>query len=373
VVTAPTETAIKAGGVVVGVNKPQDVLDPVKNVARLGGDVIIGGAHVVLEPQKAIYAKASAYVDQHLGHTASFLFDVGTFSQAFYTSLGYTSTVTLGNTLKGQNPFVIVAAPLAAAIHEANARYAGKAQPLPPDVVSGLKGVFPDPILAKARWVRGDVEITMPNFIGKGEKYMGDHYAVVVDNIIVFNVQPPSFRDGAWWWAHEITHVEQYTRWGIELFAYNYLKDLGKSIEAEGNNKGYAVQSSLPAGSSLRNPVYPMSKIYKSDEQLSFNETIVSQCKFDKDSMAVSYLVTSKGNIFAVDPITSKYIQIGYAKPPKYAGTIWTFSTQNVQYGITGNGDILTYKKIRNPEGQVIDNQSIKVGSVDILQETCRN
>jgi hypothetical protein len=373
VVTAPTETVVKAGGVVIGVNKPQDILDPIKNVAKTGGSAIKDAADVVIDPQRKLYEKADKFASK-FGKPGRFIFDVSTFSQNFYTELGYASVVTLGNALKGENPLVIAGAPLAAAIHAARNKYANDAKSLPQDVIDGLKGkgIFSDEVLGKAKWVRGNVEITLPNFIGKGAKYQGDHYAVVVEDIIVFNVQPPSFKEDAWWWTHEITHIEQFARWDVELFAYNYLKD-HNAIENEANNRGYDALTKLDVSNGLKNVVYPMAKILKQDISLDFNEIVVSQCIFDKDTIPVSYLVTSKGNIYAVDPVTTKYIHIGYAKPPKYAGTLWTFSTPKLTYSITSNGDILTYVKVSNPLGNTIDFQSVKVGHVNILHEQCKN
>jgi|GEM_PF-3164980 len=200
---------------------------------------------------------------------------------------------------------------------------------------------------------------------------MGDHYAVVVENTIVFNSTPPSFKNGALWWIHEITHVEQYNRWGVEMFAFNYLKDMGKSIEFEANQKSSESLPKIEASSGQISTTYPLSKIYKASTPFQFEETIVSQCIFDNDTLPVSYVVTSKGNIFAVDLITTNYVQVGFAKPAVYVATLWTFSTPKVQYHIGVNGDISTAVFVKNPIGETVAIKMYKVGKVNILQERC--
>ena len=114
-VTAPTETAIKVAGTAVGANKPEDILDPIKRAAAATGNATEYAAKVAVEPQRELTAKAGEFA-KRFGRPGEFIFNISTFSQSFYNELGYTSTITVGSILKGQNPLVLTAAPLAASI-----------------------------------------------------------------------------------------------------------------------------------------------------------------------------------------------------------------------------------------------------------------
>jgi len=375
IIKAPTETVVNVVGVVTGAKKPEDVLDPIKEVAKASGSTLQSAAVVVANTERAIYNKASEYANKAGGDVGDFLFDVGTFSNQFYTELGYSSITVLGNTLKGENPFVIVGAPLAGALRAARDRYDGTAQPLPKDVQEGLKDVFSPEILSRARWAVGNVEITLPVFIFQKEKiFMGDHYAVVVDDIIVFKSNPPTFNDDPCLWAHEMTHVEQYKRWGVEIFAYNYLKDLSKDIEGEANRKCNEFQLkkiSQLSGTGIL--TYPMARIYNSYEQIHFSETLIMQCIFYNDTVPLSYYVTSQGKIIAVNPVDGSSKDVGNTKPPNYIGSLWTLSTPEMNYSVNETGDIITYIKVKSPSGGTLGYQGIKVGHVVKLREKCNN
>lgn len=363
---APTTTVIESVKVVTGAATPSDILNPIKEIAQSSGSTIQAAADAINDPAKSMYTTVQNLAQKLPG--GGIIFDLAIASTKFYTDLGYTSAVTLGNTLKGQNPLVLTAAPLAAAIYAARDAYAGSAKDLPEDVKRGLKDVFPENILQKAKWVVGKVEITLPNFIGQGAKFMGDHYAVVVDNIIVFNKTPPSYKEAATWWAHEITHVQQYNDLTIEVFAYKYLKDFGKSLETEANEKG------SKANVDESNPVKKytlLTQIYKDVVPQALNESVITKCVFDDDTTAVTYLVTSKLRILAVNPITTEYIHVGYAKTPKYANTKWRFLTPYLDCSITTNGEIIQFIKVPNPSGVGTSIRTIKRGHVEVLQESC--
>ena len=86
----------------------------------------------------------------------------------------------------------------------------------------------------------------------------------------------------------------------------------------------------------------------------------------------MTYVVTSKSRILAVDPITNNYVHVGYAKSPKYAGTKWQFSTPYLVCSVTSTGDIMKLVKIKSPTGVVTATKAVKVGHVEILQELCQ-
>src|SRR5690606_12369488 len=126
------------------------------------------------------------------GDPAAFVVDLGLWGQNYYTQLGAASVNTVAGVLQGENPLKVFAAPLAGAIRAARERHLGNAMPLPDDVQAGLAAYIPASTISRAKYVVGRVEITLPNFIGKGQMFMGSDYAVVVDDIIVFSSTPPS-------------------------------------------------------------------------------------------------------------------------------------------------------------------------------------
>jgi hypothetical protein len=128
-------------------------------------------------------------------------------------------------------PADVIGIPLAALIEHAEREHAGRAQPIPEDVKAALRGLISDAVLEAARYTIGELEISLPNAVsGTRKLFVGDEggHAVVVGHVIVFSRAPA---DSYSWWAHELTHVEQYRRWGTVGFARRYTTDSG-TVEA---------------------------------------------------------------------------------------------------------------------------------------------
>jgi hypothetical protein len=358
IATAPTQTVINAGQAILGNQNADQIFQPLRNIGQSAGNSVIGAANMVSEPQSFLYQKAREYSRQIGGPTGEFVFDVGNFSTQLYTQMGIAATQATGQVLKGQNPLIITAAPLAAAIRAArdarDAHY-GNSYQLPNDVREGLKGKFSDAVLNRVRYAAGTIEITLPNFIGQGIKFQEDHYAVTVDDIIVFKNSAPPFEDNEFWWAHEITHVEQYMRWGIEVFAFNFIKDLGKSVEAEADNKGNQVAGSINVFSQSAARSYDMG---------ATAETFVAQCFFPADPYPVNYLISNYGRIIAVNPIDGSSMHVGYSAPPVFPGSSWSYQTPMFRYSVTPQGGIFLDRPIYNQFGQFVGNNPIQVGYV---------
>ena len=101
-------------------------------------------------------------------------------------------------------------------------------RPVPPGLYRALLGFFPDRLLRRARHVTGPMEnIGIP---GLAMSY-GDITAMTLGEVIVFRDETRA-REDAKLWAHELTHVLQYERWGIEGFAERYLED-SEAVEQE--------------------------------------------------------------------------------------------------------------------------------------------
>jgi Domain of unknown function (DUF4157) len=94
-------------------------------------------------------------------------------------------------------------------------------KPIPPRIRGALLGYFPDAVLRKVRYASGHADnITIP---GLALTY-GHIDAVTLVDVILFREDRAALND-AKLWAHELTHVMQYERWGIEGFARRYLQD----------------------------------------------------------------------------------------------------------------------------------------------------
>ena len=92
---------------------------------------------------------------------------------------------------------------------------------MPSQIHTALLGFFPDALLRKVRFTSGHADaITIP---GLAMGY-GHIDAVTLIDVIMFRDDHTAHTDSKLW-AHELTHVMQYERWGIDGFAKRYLQD----------------------------------------------------------------------------------------------------------------------------------------------------
>jgi hypothetical protein len=92
---------------------------------------------------------------------------------------------------------------------------------MPAQIHTALLGFFPDALLRKVRFTSGHADaITIP---GLAMAY-GHIDAVTIVDVIMFHDDHAAHTDSKLW-AHELTHVMQYERWGIDGFAKRYLQD----------------------------------------------------------------------------------------------------------------------------------------------------
>lgn len=106
------------------------------------------------------------------------------------------------------------------------ARAAGTA-PVPARIVQTLTGFFPADLFGSVRWSGGGTALLLP---GLAFEY-GDALAMTLVDVVLFRRE----EDAQWnekIWAHELTHVMQYRRWGVEGFATRYVADSG-AVERE--------------------------------------------------------------------------------------------------------------------------------------------
>jgi hypothetical protein len=100
--------------------------------------------------------------------------------------------------------------------------------PLPPGIYRSLLGFFPADLLQKVRFGVGRAEpLDLPSLTFS----YGDAVAMTLGEIIIFRSEHQAKTDTRLW-AHEMTHVMQYQRWGIEGFADRYVRD-SAAVERE--------------------------------------------------------------------------------------------------------------------------------------------
>lgn len=100
--------------------------------------------------------------------------------------------------------------------------------PLPPGIYRSLLGFFPGDVLRKVRFGVGRTDpLDLPSLTFS----YGDAIAMTLGEIVLFKSEHQAKTDTKVW-AHEMTHVMQYQRWGIEGFADRYVRD-SAAVERE--------------------------------------------------------------------------------------------------------------------------------------------
>jgi len=95
------------------------------------------------------------------------------------------------------------------------------AQPIPPQILPSLLGFFPASLLSGVRYAIGsEAGYGLPALAFA----YGDAAAMTLGNVVVFRNDHDAQTDLKLW-AHELTHVQQYERWGIQGFAARYVRD----------------------------------------------------------------------------------------------------------------------------------------------------
>lgn len=107
----------------------------------------------------------------------------------------------------------------------------GGVSPIPAKVRAQLAGHFSDALLDKVRYRVGiGNDLALPS-----HAFRANAAAITLDDVITFRDGRDAASD-ARLWAHELTHVQQYARWGVRGFARRYTLDhAGVEREAEAN------------------------------------------------------------------------------------------------------------------------------------------
>jgi len=101
-------------------------------------------------------------------------------------------------------------------------------KPIPARIYRGLLGYFPPAVLRQVRYATGHTEgLSLPALAFT----YGDATAMTLGDVILFRDEPAAQTDLKLW-AHELTHVMQYQRWGMDGFATHYVQD-SAAVETE--------------------------------------------------------------------------------------------------------------------------------------------
>lgn len=105
-----------------------------------------------------------------------------------------------------------------------------RSAPLPPEILWEFQGFYGADVL-NARWSYSwgnDLSLQSNSF-----RY-GDVAGIALDTIVVFRSISDAY--SPWLWAHELAHIEQYRRWGVDDFTKRYIRDYA-SIESQANER----------------------------------------------------------------------------------------------------------------------------------------
>jgi Domain of unknown function (DUF4157) len=113
-------------------------------------------------------------------------------------------------------------------------------QPIPPSVQQMLAPYFSQGILSRVRWTTAD-GISLD---GALKNWFDQEGAITYDDVIVFS--SAGLTNDVELWAHELTHVLQYSQMGVETFAFFYTFNFD-SMEAQARQNASRVISSIRA------------------------------------------------------------------------------------------------------------------------------
>lgn len=92
---------------------------------------------------------------------------------------------------------------------------------MPPSIRARLSGFFPETLLDRVRYrVGSGAEFSVQGYLFLSEYFL----ATTLDDVIVFRNTEDAETDAVLW-AHELAHVQQFERMGIDGFAHAYVRD----------------------------------------------------------------------------------------------------------------------------------------------------
>lgn len=157
-------------------------------------------------------------------------------------------------------------------------------RPIPQAIRENFAGFIPERVLNAARYrVKGGGDLTLQvNAIRYGEAQ-----AITLDYVIVFKFEDDALYNPSLW-AHELTHVDQYQRWGLRDFSIQYLRHYEvverEAYEAETRYASWVAQQNstdlapTTSGSSLTRALNRPVTSFASTRPSSTCSTAVTSC-----------------------------------------------------------------------------------------------
>ncbi len=136
---------------------------------------------------------------------------------------------------------------LAFAIRASRATAGTDARPIPPNIRAQLSAFFPPAVLDRARFNTNKASISLPaaiNLVNEGN-------TVTLDDLIVFTDNQQA--NNPVMWAHELTHVMQYSNMGVEGFANVYTLTAGSGLEQQARDMEKRVRQAINSGAPRSN------------------------------------------------------------------------------------------------------------------------
>lgn len=112
---------------------------------------------------------------------------------------------------------------------------------MPEDIRAALSPYFDDEILDKARWTLAGQDHGLGSLLAR---WYYDEGAITLHDVIVFS--DDKVAHNVWLWAHELAHMEQYRRMGLDGFALRYVTDW-RLLEAQASSRAFAVTADIRA------------------------------------------------------------------------------------------------------------------------------
>ena len=315
----------------------QDVVQPLSKLQKQYGIKPERFDNLSSDPESGFKRKASLIAARHHSRGHDFFLDTMELENEELLDAGFAGNQVqvAETTLNGQDPTQIAGLMVSSSINAAQDYYSTIAKPIPDNVKQGLSLSFPlgDSLMNIARYAVGDVEIALPTEYGKvGKKeYLGDNFAVVVGDIIVFKQDPVASGYPIQLWGNELKHVADY--------------EAMKNTDPDGYAFAYMAESSSLPDTPRNQGSSP------SDDTafvLSEGEFYVVQCIFrwapELVPYSVQYLITNYGNVVANDPTTHESIQIGTVSVPdsQSESYVWEFTTpQNLVFAVLRHGELV--------------------------------
>jgi hypothetical protein len=117
---------------------------------------------------------------------------------------------------------------------------------MPEEIRAALSPYFDDEILDKAQWTQAGQDLGLGSLLAR---WYYDEGAITLHDVIVFS--DAKVAQNVWLWAHELAHMEQYRRMGLDGFAVRYVTDW-RLLEAQASSRAFAITADIRAQRAAR-------------------------------------------------------------------------------------------------------------------------